>query len=81
MNDNTELIRRRMSAKINADPKDRAALEQEHGQVWNAQELARDFEVLGFMAPLVVVRRKSDGAKGALFFLHHPRFYFDFQAE
>jgi hypothetical protein len=41
--------------------------------------LAEDFEVLGFLARLVVVRRKSDGAKGSLEFQHWPRFYFGFQ--
>ena len=56
-------------------------MEAEHGQVWNTQELGQDFEVLGFAAPLVVVRRRSDGAQGSLFFQHSPRFYFDFQAD
>jgi hypothetical protein len=45
---------------------------------WTAEELARDFEVLGFSAPFVVVRRKSDGQKGSLEFTHLPRVYFDF---
>jgi len=40
----------------------------------------KNFDVLGFMAPVVVVRRKSDGQKGSLFFQHHPRFYFGFEA-
>ena len=62
---------------MNADPGDRAALEAQHGQVWDAQELARDFVVEGFMAPFVVVRRKADGAVGSLLFQHHPRYYFD----
>jgi hypothetical protein len=43
-------------------------------------ELQQDFEVLGFMAPFVVVRRKSDGVRGSLTFQHTPRLYFDFQA-
>lgn len=47
-------------------------------QRWDTQELQRDFEVLGFMAPVVAVKRKSDGAKGSLKFTHHPRFYFNF---
>jgi hypothetical protein len=34
--------------------------------------------VIGFMAPLVVVRRKHDGKKGSLEFQHSPRFYFGF---
>ena len=38
-------------------------------------------EVIGFMAPLVVVRRKADGVKGSLEFQHQPRFYFNFVAD
>ena len=34
--------------------------------------------MLGFMAPYVVVRRKSDGQRGSLMFQHDPRFYFSF---
>ena len=79
MNDPTESARRELLAEINAQPGSREALEAAHGQVWNTEELARDFEVLGFSAPLVVVRRKSDGAEGSLFFQHSPRFYFDFE--
>jgi hypothetical protein len=46
---------------------------------WNTQELQRDFEVEAFAAPLVVVRRKSDGVRGTLRFTHSPRVYSDFQ--
>jgi hypothetical protein len=79
MSDPTESIRREMIAEINAVPGSRAALESEHGQVWDTDQLCQDFEALGFMAPLVVVRRRSDGVKGSLFFQHSPRFYFGFQ--
>jgi hypothetical protein len=47
---------------------------------WNTQELQRDFEVLGFQAPYVVVRRKADGQKGSLEFANRPREYFNFVA-
>lgn len=40
----------------------------QYGQVWDAGELAREFEVLGFTAPYVVVKRPSDGRKGSLEF-------------
>jgi hypothetical protein len=50
------------------------------GQVWDTAEMQEDFEVLGFMAPYVVVRRRSDGVKGTLMFTHSPRFYFRFEA-
>jgi hypothetical protein len=47
---------------------------------WNTEELQRDFTVQGFLAPFVVVVRKSDGVKGTLEFTHNPRVYFNFQA-
>lgn len=81
MLDATEIVRRQMLTVINAEPGSREALKAEHGQVWNTQELGRDFEVLGFSSPIVAVRRRSDGTKGSLFFQHSPRFYFDFQAD
>lgn len=80
MTDETETIRRDMLAEINVDPGSRDALEAKHGKVWNTDELRQEFDVLGFLAPLVVVRRMSDGAKGSLMFQHNPRFYFNFQS-
>ena len=56
-------------------------MEAQYGKVWSTQELSQDFEVLGFMAPLVVVRRKADGVRGSLEFQHSPRFYFNFKKE
>lgn len=81
MSDPTETIRRQQVAEINAEPGSREALEAEHGQVWDTQELQENFEVLGFMAPLIVVRRRSDGVKGSLYFQHNPRLYYGFQAD
>ena len=78
MSDETEAIRRARLVEINAQPGSRQALEAEHGQVWDTQQLAADFEVVGFLAPFVVVRRKSDGVKGSLEFQHNPRYYFSF---
>lgn len=77
--DHTENARRQMVAAINAEPGSRATLESEYGQVWNTDELTRDFEVLSFMAPFVTVTRKSDGVHGSLMFQHMPRFYFSWQ--
>jgi len=79
MNDPTEMIRRQRLAEINAVPGSRAALEARYGRVWATDELADEFEVMGFMAPFVVVRRRLDGVKGSLEFQHQPRFYFNFQ--
>jgi len=78
MSDTTEQARRQRLAEINVDPGSREALEAQHGQVWDTRGLSSDFDVLGFMAPFVVARRKSDGRKGSLEFQHDPRFYFNF---
>ncbi len=70
------------SAVQSTDPlSERARLEAEHGQVWDATQLGADFKVIGFGAPLVVVHRRSDGQVGSLMFQHHPRLYFAFQAD
>ena len=80
MNDPTENIRREMVAEINSHPSEREILEQSKGQVWDTEQLAADFEVNGFMAPFVIVTRKSDGVKGSLQFQHHPRYYYGFSS-
>lgn len=79
MTDETEAIRRQRLVEINLAPGSREALEAEHGQVWDTDQLGQDFEAIGFMAPLIVVRRRSDGVKGSLEFQHSPRFYFNWQ--
>lgn len=81
MTDSLETIRRVRLAEINAQPGSRQQLEALHGQVWDTTELACDFEVEGFLAPFVVVRRKSDGVRGSLEFQHCPRFYFSFEPD
>ena len=81
MCDETEAIRREMVATINSDPGSRPNLESKHGQVWNTSQLQEDFQVIGFMAPLVIVRRRSDGVRGSLMFQSDPRFYHSFSPE
>ena len=81
MIDPTETARREMLAEINAEPGSREYLAARHGEVWSTDELSRDFEVIGFAAPLVVVRRKSDGVKGSLMFQHDPRLYFGWEQD
>ena len=81
--DDTETTRREQVAEINSqNPQDkvlsREHWEAQHGKVWDTSELSRDFEVLGFMAPYVVVKGKNTGKKGSLEFCHYPRFYFNF---
>lgn len=81
MNDPTENIRRQKVAEINTNPGSREALQATHGQVWDTDQLRAEFEVIGFGAPYVVVRRKSDGVKGSLEFQHSPRFYYGFTTD
>ena len=61
----------------------RAQLEAEHGKgnVFTTTELSEHFEVMGFAAPCVVVRRLTDKQVGSLFFTHRPRLYYGFQAD
>ncbi len=81
--DETEEVRRCRLVAINRTVEtddsttERKRLEAQYGRVRDAAQLAEDFEVLGFMAPYIVVRRKSDGKKGSLEFQHSPRFYFN----
>jgi hypothetical protein len=77
MADNTEHIRRNMLAT--GQPQEDLAADTE--EKWTAETLSRDFEVLGFMAPLVVVKRRSDGKLGSLEFTHSPRVYFGWKED
>jgi hypothetical protein len=69
-NDPTEEVRRNRLAELSGAVEsqnpttERQRLEAQHGQVWDTPELSNGFEVIGFMAPYVVARRKSDGRKG-----------------
>jgi hypothetical protein len=70
--DSTEIIRRNFVANGQAD-RDLAA---DEGQRWTTDEMTRDFEVIGFLNPFVVVKRRSDGQKGTLEFTGRPKVYF-----
>ena len=74
-----ELVCMQMQRRINSTGRTREQLEQAEGQVWDTQELGRDYEVIGFKAPFVVVTRKSDKKNGSLMFQHYPRFYWGWQ--
>jgi hypothetical protein len=50
-------------------------------QVWDTATLQADFDVLGFQAPFVVVRKKRTGEKGSLQFEHSPRVYFGWKPD
>ena len=77
MHDSTAGIRREMITT--GQPA--ADLAADQGQTWTTAELARDFEVLGFAAPFVVVVRRSDGVTGSLEFTNHPRVYFGWRQD
>lgn len=86
MTDSTENIRRAMVHEINSNlpPEvEQRYLEliEKYGtdNVFTTETVQEHFEIVGFMAPFVVARRKSDNARGTLMFSHDPRFYFDFQ--
>jgi len=51
------------------------------GPTWDTDQLRAEYEVLGFSAPFVVVRRRSDGVRGSLEFTHSPRVYFNWIAD
>jgi hypothetical protein len=73
MTDPTEMARRTMLATGQpARDLERA------GRRWSTQEMTEEFTVQGFMAPFVVVTRKSDNKIGTLEFTHSPRWYFNF---
>lgn len=58
----------------------RAKLSAAHGtEVYDTDQLSEHFEVIGFSAPFVVVRRTTDRKKGSLEFTHNPRLYYNFQ--
>lgn len=77
MYDSTAGIRRDMIAT--GQPA--ADLAAEQGQTWTMDELTSDFEVIGFAAPFVVVRWRSDGQVGTLEFTHSPRVYFGWRLD
>ena len=81
MSDTTEAIRRQQLIEINSNVRTREDLEAEYGQVWNTEELRAEFEVDGFLAPYVIVRRREDGIVGSLLFQADPRLYFYFEPE
>jgi len=73
-----ETLRRQLTIAVNESPRSRELLVAEFGQTWDPAQLQEDFDVIGFRAPFVVVRRRSDHQLGSLCFQHHPRFYFAF---
>ena len=78
INDPTEQVRKEMVVELNKVEGSREYLEDRYGKVWATNELTEDFEVVGFMAPFVVVKSKLTGSKGTMKFQGRPRYYFSF---
>lgn len=78
MSDPTEDIRRAMVPTMPAELQARL---DEGEKVWTTDEMTAEFTPDGFLAPLIVVRRKSDGVRGTLMFAHSPRYYFGWVAD
>ena len=76
--DALDQVRVERLVEINSEPRNRDALEAVYGRVWDTAQLAAEFEVLGFLAPFVVVQRRSDRQRGSLEFQISPRLYFNF---
>lgn len=76
--DDTAAVRRLIIAS-GAVSKDLRATLDAGKPTWDTEALKRDFEVIGFAAPYVVVKRRSDGVVGSLAFVHEPRVYFEFE--
>ncbi len=81
MQDEIESYRRQRQAELNSGAVVVERLRQQYGKVWSTTEMIEEFDVKGFMAPYVVVRRKSDGKVGSLEFQHAPRYYFNWQED
>lgn len=77
--DSTEAIRREMVADINNQPHTREEFKELGVKVWDTSELTKEFEVIGFMAPFCVAKRKDTGARGTFMFQDTPRLYFEWK--
>lgn len=78
-----DTARRRMTVVVNSfvesdDPvRERVRLSALFTDVMDTEQMLERFTVIGFAAPFVIVKQKSDGKRGVLTFQHHPRFYFN----
>ena len=76
-----EQAQRARIAELNGGEITREVLTEKYGRVYTTAELQEYFQVEGFLAPWVVVKRKSDGKRGSLEFTASPRFYFNFKVD
>jgi hypothetical protein len=71
---------RNLLGAFHSTPRNRLELERLYGVVWDADEFARDFEMVAHHNDddVVEVRRKSDGQRGVISYQDDPRFYYCF---
>jgi len=87
MSDPTEGMRRKLVGLIGRDVKsdsyqdERLRLVEKYSEVWDTEEVTRDFIIERFMAPFVVATHRETGQKGVLMFQGYPRFYFLWEPE
>ena len=78
MTDSTEAARRALLPEM---PHELRARVERGETVYTTAEMTAEFATEGFLAPFVVVRRRSDNVRGTLMFTHSPRFYFGFEED
>ena len=53
----------------------RKELEEDHGEVYDTNEVGKHFKIEGFLAPFCTGTDKETGERVVLAFRHSPRFY------
>lgn len=74
--DSTEAERRALRGQM---PERLNRLLEAGEPVWTKERMLDEFTVEAFAAPIVIVRRKSDGRRGTLVFTDNPRYYFEWE--
>lgn len=77
-NDPTEQARRDLLDEM---PEECLAAIARGERVWDRDAMLNEYDVIGFLAPFVIVKRRSDGAKGSLCFTNRPRYYFGWEPD
>ena len=60
---------------------DREELEYNWGQVWSGEELKKQFKVITFHGPFILVTEKLTAEKGTMTYQDYPRYYFGYRAD
>ena len=66
---------------INTEPRSEEAFTTAGEEVWNTEEVQKEFEILGFKKPFALAIRKSDGARGTFLFQTMPKLFFSWSQE